>query len=158
MSNKNIIDVATVDTLTNTDSLFVNSSGSLKQIPMGDISVGGVSITKLWENASPGSDFPEQSINIDLSDYTMIAIHSRPLKQYTREVCNIFRVDCGIGYLSETYSAASSATVKIHNRSRQVSFSPSITFYKANAYSGVFYESVIDTLVPVVIYGIKGVA
>lgn len=120
---------------------------------------GGIQIKKLWENASPGSDFAEQSINMDLSYYAMIAIHSRPLKQYTREVCNIFRVDCGIGYLSETYSAASSATVKIHNRCRQVSFSAeSITFYKANAYSGAFFEGVIDTLIPVVIYGIKGVA
>ena len=75
MSNKNIIDVATVDTLTNTDSLFVNSSGSLKQILMNDISVGGGMQELLWENPTPTAEFGATSISVDYSEYDEIVLY-----------------------------------------------------------------------------------
>lgn len=74
MANKNIIEVESVKSLTNTDSLFVNSGGSLKQILMSDMSVGGGMYDLLWENPSPTAEFAAQTINLDLSGYSFVAI------------------------------------------------------------------------------------
>ena len=67
-----IVDVATVDTLTDSDSLFVNSSGSLRQIAKADS--GMIYMDLLWTNASPNSDFATQTINLDLSKYDAIKV------------------------------------------------------------------------------------
>ena len=38
------------------------------------IDLGGLEMVKLWENASPTSEFAAQTINVDLSGYDMVAI------------------------------------------------------------------------------------
>ena len=74
MANKNIIEVDKVQSLTNTDSLFVNSEGSLKQIAMEDISAGGGMQELLWENPTPTTAFDAQTIALDLSGYDAVEI------------------------------------------------------------------------------------
>lgn len=71
MANKKITDVDTVNSLVDSDSLFVNSNGSLKQVSVEG--VGLCRIEKLWENASPTSEFASQILTFS-GDYDALII------------------------------------------------------------------------------------
>ena len=85
-----IIDVATVDTLTDSDSLFVNSSGSLRQIAMSDISASGGMMDLLWENPNPTSAFESQEIPVDIDvdeyDTVVFVVADTNTANYQQEV------------------------------------------------------------------------
>lgn len=64
----------TLNSLADSDSLFVNSDGSLKQVDLSD--AGLMRMELLWENASPTSAFASQTINLDLSEYDAVMVTS----------------------------------------------------------------------------------
>lgn len=72
MANKSIIDVDTLSSLADSDSLFVNSDSSLKQVAVED--AGLMRMELLWENAVPSSGFAAQTVELDLSNYDAVKI------------------------------------------------------------------------------------
>lgn len=72
MANKRLIDVESTTTLNNTDSVFINGGGVVKQTTISNLNI--ISMKLLWENASPSSIFTAQTINLDLSNYSHILI------------------------------------------------------------------------------------
>lgn len=68
-----VVNVATVNSLSDSDLLFVNSGGSLKQVTKANS--GMVTMDLLWENASPTSSFANQTINLDMTEYDLIKVH-----------------------------------------------------------------------------------
>jgi hypothetical protein len=74
MANKKITDATYVSTLTNSDTLFVNADGGLRQIALSDMSIDGGMYDLLWENPNPTTAFAAQTIALDLSGYDAVEI------------------------------------------------------------------------------------
>ena len=66
MANKKIIDVDKLSSLTDSDSLFVNAGGELKQISVDDTKLTRMEL--VWENASPTAEFAAQTITLNKTD------------------------------------------------------------------------------------------
>ena len=66
MANQKITEVGEVNSLNFRDNIFVNSSNTLRQMPLSDIFAnhGGVSMEVLWENPNPAAEFAAQDITL----------------------------------------------------------------------------------------------
>ena len=107
----------------------------------------GAGVAKLWENASSTSNFAAQTISLDLSKYQMVAIAYR--YNTTDDYRKIYFGNVGSAMALDVVSTSGylgwrSATVSTTG----ISFSTA-TFNKN--------EGVVGYVIPVAIYGIKGV-
>lgn len=108
------------------------------------------SIELLWENASPTSNFAEQTIQLgDLSDYDFLDFHYKLATD--NEVCASMRVRIGFQYM---LSFGSGYYNRVTSRQVTIEANGAITF--ATAYAGS-KTATAASIIPIVIYGIKGV-
>ena len=104
-------------------------------------------IIKLWNNASPASTFNKQTVSLDLSKYQMVAIEYRfnttddYRKMYIGNVGSTMALDVvsTSGYLGWRSAAVSTTGIS----------------FSAATYNG--NSNVVGYIIPVAIYGIKGV-
>lgn len=115
--------------------------------------VCGISITKIWENASPTSAFPAQTVTIsNVQDYDkIIVIASYSSGSYN---CGMMMADTAIGTkatvaTSLSYFAWRDFTIN----SESIAFD--VGAYR-NGYAGTAYSD-NNLSIPVEIYGVKGV-
>ena len=148
MANKSIIDVDALNSLADSDSLFVNSDGSLKQVAVED--AGLTRIGLLWENASSRSEFTAQTINLDLSEYDAVII------------LTLWQNSHSGGYNSQYIPVNTAGCLYVPyylNVARGISvLTTGITFDEGvlvNTY-GVLTSGRNDMAIPYKIYGIKG--
>ena len=107
----------------------------------------GAGITKLWENAGPASNFAAQTISLNLSKYQMVAIECRfnttddYRKIYFGNVGSAMALDVvsTSGYLGWRSAAVTTTGISF-----------STATYNKNS-------GVVGYVIPVAIYGIKGV-
>lgn len=107
----------------------------------------GVTIKKLWENASPGSSFAAQTIEVDLSPYEMYMVIFRQSTTYALHIAQIATVGHGL-MVSMIWGDSG------HYGHRSASCTTSgITF------NSPYYDKSASNLyfIPNKIYGIKGV-
>lgn len=112
--------------------------------------LGGISKKLLWQNASPASEFPAQTINFDLSAYDAVLIFAKANKTSN----NIVSVEVlkGVGtFLSVSTSINAYRTFTVASHDITVSAG-----YQALAYNSTTTQN-NDVVVPLEIYGIKGV-
>ena len=111
----------------------------------------GIQMKKLWENASPTSSFGAQTINLDLSEYDEIEVLAKWGKASAKASIVDKAIRGGFGVL-----------FRIENTSvyREFEFNDTGVIFNAGNYkSSATNSSVVnnDYVIPVVIYGIKGV-
>lgn len=115
-----------------------------------NIDLGGLSMVKLWENASPTSEFAAQTVALDLSKYNAALIIYRRATTANEAYSAFIRVgDSGSLFAMTNYRSDRTATVSrtgvVFNAGRQASLSESLS------------ENNVAS-VPITIYGIKGVS
>ena len=116
--------------------------------------IGAISMELLWENASPASQFAKQTVSLDLSKYDMVEIS---FNLQTGVLAISHQLQCKVD--GGRVIAATPGTQKYHRRSANVS-KTGINFGDCSAYT---YSSTVETtttngtLIPVFVYGIKGV-
>ena len=151
-----ITDVATIETLTNDDSLFVNTGGSLRQILMNDISVGGGMMDLLWENPNPSAEFAAQTVNVNLSGYDTIEI----VTTFSAGGTNRFRTKLALGEntLLSTVGEVVGASMKMYMVGRNCSTNANGVIFNTGGYkyfdAAAFVES-NTYAVPYRIYGVR---
>ena len=156
MANKKIVDVDTLSSLADSDSLFMNSDGSLKQVAVED--AGLMRMELLWENASPTSAFAAQEIPIDVdpNDYDGVIAVVRLDVSGTTQVGIYFDSGTnGLAYTAGWYGDRAGVTYR--------SFTYEKTTAKRYTVSGgTYFNDLVNTTsnsycIPYRIYGIKGI-
>lgn len=109
--------------------------------------LGGISITKLWENESPTSSFSGQTIELDLSEYQLILLYARISTSYE----SLNSASAVVGKYSRINGVWGNNNNVFHR-----AFTPSATgiVFEGGYYNGAYNASY---LIPQYIYGIKGV-
>lgn len=113
--------------------------------------IGATSMTLLWENASPGSAFAEQTIQMNLSGYDAVLIEFYVLSVGDHYIVSFW------GRLNEWIFAnmtSGSSSLRL-SRTNQV-LEDSILFGRCSA-NGDSVTEVKDKMIPLRVYGIKGV-
>ena len=145
-------DIALIDT--------VPTEGSNNLITSGGVFEGlnnRISITKLWENASPNSDFAAQNIAIDLTDYDGgIAIyrHYKGMYRETSVVCfknNVYRMQA-IGCTGDLGGKVQNGLREIKVTNSQIEVTKGIV----SEAGGAFTDN-NSVCVFIAFYGFKGV-
>lgn len=114
---------------------------------------GGIRIEKLWENASPTSNFAAQTISLDLSDYDMVEIHFRFSTSSKNE--KNAKVENGNDFFVDFVARSSD---KIYGAYRTGSCnSDGVYITECYAVTGTTATSNNGLAIPTKIYGIKGV-
>ena len=158
MANKKIIDVDTLSSLADSDSLFVNSDGELKQVAVED--AGLMRMDLLWENAAPTSEFAAQTIELDLSEYSTIIMTFKSYVSYDyKGITAIFKKgDAAVVCLNSTTSNINAGSLYAANRLIEGSSDSGITVGKAVYMIGTATAVTGNgSLLPYQIYGIKGI-
>lgn len=106
--------------------------------------LGGISIKKLWTNASPSSSFAAQSISLDISEFDYIMMICNYAKSYPKRMMPPGLCLATAGFQAACTSPDALRTVEIVSNSSVKVGNPS----NGNA----------DELVPCYIFGIKGVS
>jgi len=126
-----------------------NAVDARKNLGITPENIGALSMDLLWENASPTSEFIEQTISLDLNEYSFVVICFVASAGATTYVATGF-IMVGGGFHAEEYIANSGSVHKRH--------------FKAET-SGVRFEngrqdstSGAQYMIPVKIYGVKGVS
>lgn len=116
--------------------------------------LGGVSITKLWENASPTSNFTTQTVSLDLSDYDKIEIIYRlnSSNAYCKNVSGKIASFVAMDFLSQNGSKIWGAYRTAQILETGVKFINAVTVSPSTVNDGV-----TNYIIPLAIYGIKGV-
>lgn len=118
-------------------------------------SLGGNSIKKLWQNASPTSEFPAQTIDLDLSGYGYVEILFQFSTAFAANgILPSVKAPVGIRMYSNGLLAG-----KLTRRKVQVN-TDGITFEDAGYINSYGASTVTDhntVLIPYQIFGIKGV-
>lgn len=138
----NGISIEAVEPLFETKGLFIPEENKSAQI------------VKLWTNASPKSTFAAQTISLNLSDYdgVIVKFSKQPSSVTWIESRICFkgdRTDCGLTYyagIMRRYVDVGNETITFSACSRYITFN--------SADSGVTEN---DRMIPVEIYGFKGV-
>lgn len=120
-----------------------------KASDLNDIELG-ITMVKLWENASPTSEFVEQTISLDLSEFDMVEIfYKRASSANEWHSAKIKVGTYGSLFAMTNYRSQRTVTVNttgiVFAAGRQANISESLTENNVAA-------------VPVAIYGIKGVS
>lgn len=126
------------------------------------VALGGVSITKLWENASPSSSFGAQTVYMALMPYkaveivwaTYVSDNGGVSRRFTGKYPIIWQTDgSGVGCLATGIYDGNAVERFIKFYSSGIVFDNG-AFYNTYGGSSIAREQV---LVPLEIYGIKGV-
>lgn len=147
-----VVNVATVNSLSDSDLLFVNSGGSLKQVTKANS--GMVTMDLLWENARPTSSFAGQTVSLNLSGYQYVGIMGA--LSATSLAKDIFITHIGeSGMINFAYGAGAGGAASYYR-----TFNTSVSGIQFN--DGYFAHTSADTdnngaAIPCIIYGIKGV-
>ena len=119
----------------------------------------GFSMKMLWENASPSSAFPAQTIAVDYSEYQLLLFvcNDHAKSEYgapSRIISGIVNVaNEPSGVLRGTSTQPSKRNYSLQNN--QIIFSGATV---AQEYGTTTWGDAPNTLIPVRIYGIKGIA
>lgn len=114
--------------------------------------IGGMKMELLWENASPTSEFAAQTISLDLSNYDAIDLYYRT---YTSFDMNTGYYRCPVG--KNQRATTSSEFIYIRDCNTTIH---GVTFRDAEyvaTYGSANYTTYNSILIPIKIYGIKGV-
>lgn len=149
--------------LTN-DSGFVNATQAAAAAPLQSVngatgvvvidtdSIGAMPTWEiLWTNASPTSDFAAQTISLSLSDYDQIQIWFRPIASESDEFFAFAKVGSSIRMAFPRYTIERR---KVDVTTTGVEFYPA---YYLTSYGGSSESLLNAYMIPVRIYGIKGV-
>lgn len=112
-------------------------------------------IVKLWENASPTSSFAAQTIALDLSEYSMIFCNCRLSTEYAT-IVPTNPIPVGADYGAYAYGLAAGYPVRRTYRATATG----VVFEEGMKYTSFGSSNVNGSngsLIPVEIYGIKGV-
>lgn len=120
----------------------------------------GIQIEKVWENASPSSDFAAQTITLDddSSEYDLFIMEFRTLKGYYYETSAIARK--GINQsINDVLNIAVNGATPIFAMRRVIVASGSATFTDCNIKTASATALSVNNgyIIPTAIYGIKGV-
>lgn len=120
--------------------------------------LGGISIKKLWQNASPTSDFAGQTLSLNLSEYDYVEIVFKSYKTISGEYISKFKVGSqGNLYTLTNIGVASAASYATY---RSVTTNQSGITFGAGGFkytSNNTWNLDNGYAIPVRIYGIKGV-
>lgn len=111
--------------------------------------LGGVSWTKLWENANTTSVFPNQKISLDLSDYDYVAIVGNTDKSSNTRIVPPIITKVGSGGIYQNTAVVSG--VYVPYRRYFITDATGVNF------DAVYPASGTDNNIPCFIFGIKGV-
>ena len=136
-----------------TQTSVTQLSEAIEQLRTTIQSLSPTETVKLWENTKASSAFTAQTISLDLSEYDMVAIGFKMNTSSTLH--KTFKVGIGEGFLADFMSASSS---KIYGTYRTGSVSTTgVTFATATAVTPSASVEATSNVIPVRIYGIKGV-
>ena len=117
MANQKITEVGEVNSLNFSDNIFVNSSNTLRQMPLSDIFAnrGGVSMEVLWENPNPAAEFAAQDITLSNTANLYVFLYKNYNTGATSEdAC--FSIDEELGGTMHIKSAASTTSNNYYTR------------------------------------------
>ena len=131
-----------------------SSVGKLFLIPDNDVHI---EIVKVWENASPDSNFAAQTVSLDLSDANLVIIECKASKTGSIEKFTIVKVG-GAEQLFMFANAGASSEINVYTRRADIT-TTGVEF--AAAYSkvidGTSASSSTTYIIPLAIYAVKGV-
>ena len=119
----------------------------------------GIQIKKLWENASPTSSFGAQDVSLDLSKYDMVLIITRSSAGNAISKTHI----CKKGYTERLimFEEIETSSKNVYIRGRQVTISETGVVIGSGTNRNITGTSLASGgdgfVIPVTIYGIKGV-
>ena len=148
------VDNGTYQILTTKSPVSVEQGGTGANNPTDALAnLGGISFVILWANVSPTSDFQNQTITVNgMSDYDMIVIESNH---------NVHIVVTNGTYQSmDQQRALSDTNFQTYGRNLEAYKDTStIHFYDCyyRSTSGGTIEKANNVLIPIIIYGLKGV-
>ena len=112
----------------------------------------------VWTNSSPTSGFAAQTVNIDLSRYSMVEIEFTPYADDTRKTvrCPVGK-NCNLFFMFINTDTASDVVHSLGSTSRSASVTTSgITFGNGQMlYNGDVYQNWTNRSIPTKIWGIK---
>jgi hypothetical protein len=112
----------------------------------------------VWTNSSPTSGFAPQTVNIDLSRYSMVEIEFTPYADDTRKTvrCPVGK-NCNLFFMFINTDTASDVVHSLGSTSRSASVTTSgITFGNGQMlYNGDVYQNWTNRSIPTKIWGIK---
>lgn len=124
------------------------------------VQMGTTVVTKVWENASPNSNFAAQTLSIDLSGYSFVKIVTQQnLSSGSSHLTTVHDIPVGkTSHMAMVGSVNSQGQLTI---SRDATVSKSgisfeTAYYKTTS-STAAGTAVTDSLIPLVIYAVKGV-
>lgn len=121
------------------------------------LALGGIQIKKLWENASPTSSFAAQTVSLDLSGYDRVAI------TYIAStlLSDSYSIDADVGKVTQMTALTSASNASVVYVSRVATVTKTgINFdygYGKSIYSTTAASPGNSNVIPIAIYGIKGV-
>ena len=132
------------------DTLPVTKGGTGKTTAAEALkALGGISWTKLWENANTTSAFPNQKISLDLSDYDYVAIVGNTDKGSNARMVPPIITKVGRGGIYQNGAVVSGV------------YAPYRRYFMTDAtgvnFDAVYPASGTDNNMPCFIFGIKGV-
>lgn len=128
MANQKITEVNTVNALNTSDSIFVNSTNTLRQIPIHELFAnrGGISMDVLWENPDPTASFAQTTITLSNTANIYIFLFNEYISSVT-DIASCICYDDDITGTAKLFSVASSASNNIYTRHFEGTW-PSVTF------------------------------
>lgn len=122
--------------------------------------LGGISVKLLWINASPTSEFTEQDITIDMSEYDFIGVLVRDAT--TSALTKLFTTRNTVGDALHTAMpwTSTNTNTRITNRVRRITIaSQNILRFGTGIFASHASAQTTDnaSCIPLAIYGIKGV-
>lgn len=122
------------------------------------LALGGIQIKKVWANASPTSEFAGQTINLTLSEYEAVMVTARRTNESA--ILDTALIPVGTGSVGFTNSFITGSSGKIYAYYRSASIANELT---GIIFSNAFYTTPStdiqnnNAVIPIAIYGIKGV-
>ncbi len=150
MAERKITEVATITSMGDSDSFFVNTDDVLSQLEKQNVlqTIGGVGIERLWQNPDYTQSFAQQDISADLSKYQFVIVFFRAGTTYSGTIGTLALK----GYESRAILYVGGGTT-VKTRSFYPQTSNKITMY--DAYTGSTTDN--TACIPISIYGVKGV-
>ena len=120
--------------------------------------IGAVGYKLLWENASPASAFTEQTISLNLSDYSQVLVYFRVYNgdsTYSEETFGVHGL-VGNWCIATCNSEKGSTPTQRAFRITTTGIAFSLAYYASSFGGDLKWSS--NLLIPTKIYGIKGVS
>lgn len=114
--------------------------------------IGALSMELLWENASPASNFPTQSVAVNASQYTMLCVEYAVQKEYPYAISTFAKYVEG-GTLAAHFQWGGNGEYG----HRSAIMTPSLLEFAPASANGLL-SGQDNWIIPIRIYGIKGVS